>query len=213
MMQMEIRFQEKIAGIDRKLAQILPEELAGKLKTEHLFDRTLWRVESDFQRSVRGITIAPKLTKEQARRISTEWATNMQLWVSDFTKKEILELRENMQKTVFTGNRYGSAVKAIQDSYGVTLDKAKFLARQETNLLMAKYKQTRYQEAGVDYYKWGCVAGSKNHPVRPMHKVLEGKIFRWDSPPIVDKLGNRKNPKQDYNCRCFARPMIGFKEK
>lgn len=207
------KFQEKIAGIDKKLAQILPEEIAGKLKIDHLFDRTLWKKERSFRDAVKGITIAPKLTPEQAKRISAEWSENMQLWIKDFTEKEIKELRQNIEKTVFTGNRYGSAIKTIQDSYGVSARKAKFLARQETSLLATKFEQVRYQAAGSEYYKWGCVSGTKLHPVRPMHKALEGKIFRWDTGAIVNVQGEKKNPGQDYNCRCFARPILNFKEK
>ncbi len=211
----ESKFQEKIGKIDQKLSKILPEQIADQLKTAHLFDRSLWKVETDFQRSVRGITIAPRLTPEQSKRISQEWSKNMQLWIQDFTEKEILELRKNMQKSVFAGNRYESATKTIVDSYGVTERKARFLARQETSLLMTKFKQTRYQDAGVKHYKWGCVSGSKNHPVRPWHKALEGKVFTWDNPPVTTKPGEavrRNNPGQDYNCRCFARPMVNYRE-
>lgn len=217
----EFRFREKIDRIDKTLGATPTDELAGrgiskKLKTDHFFDRALWRVEKDFQKSVKNITIAPNLTDEQRKRIASEWGENMQLWIEDFTKKEIVELRQNMMQTIFSGNRYGSAVKTIQESYGVSERKAKFLARQETSLLMTKFKQTRYQAAGVEHYKWGCVGGSKLHPVRPWHKALEGKVFRWDDPPVTTKPGEaqrRNNPGQDYNCRCFARPMVGYTGK
>ncbi len=208
------RFQEKLAEIDRKLAQILPEQIAGQLKVADLFDSSLWKVEKDFQASVKGLTIAPNLTKEQSRRIAAEWQDNMELWITDFSEKQISQLRAGMKKSVFAGNRYESAVNTIQDSYGVTENKARFLARQETSLLMTKFKQTRYQEAGINEYKWGCVTGSKAHPVRPAHKILEGKIFSWQNPPITTAPGEPArhcNPGQDYNCRCFARPIVRFK--
>lgn len=210
----ELRFEEKLAGIDRKLGQILPDEIADQFKGSDLFDRTLWRTEKDFQASVKNITVAPQLTPERSKRIADEWQDNMKLWIKDFAEKEIKELRKDMKKSVFTGNRYESAVKTIQKSYGVTERKAKFLARQETSLLMTKFKETRYTDSGVNEYKWGCVAGSKLHPVRPAHKSLEGKIFKWDNPPITTAPGEparRNNPGQDYNCRCFARPIVRFK--
>lgn len=213
----EFRFKEKLSEIDRKLAQIVPEELAGKLKVADAFDRTLWKVEKDFQSSVKNITVAPQLTDKERARVAAEWQDNMHLWIKDFAEKEIIELRKSMQESVFTGNRYGSMVKTIQESYGVSANKAKFLARQETSLLMAKYKQVRYQESGIDEYHWYHVAGSPNHPVRPIHKALgdalvsgKKKVYRFSDPPIVDKDGQRKNPGQDYNCRCTARPIIRF---
>jgi len=210
------RFQEKIEKIDQKLAQILPDELASKLKVEAIFDQTIYKTEKAFQKSVQDIAVSPLLTETARERIAQKWAENMNLWIQDFTKTEILALRKSVQESVFSGNRYESLVKAIQTSYAVTENKAKFLARQETSLLVAKLKQTRYQEAGIDYYKWGCVSGTKNHPVRPAHKRLDGKIFRWDTGAIVSEPGEperRCNPKQDYNCRCFARPLVGYKGK
>lgn len=211
----EQRFVRKLQAIDRKLAQILPEEITGKLQVEQLFDRSLWKVDKEFRKTVENITVAPQLTDAARKRIADEWQTNMRLWVKDFTESEITKLRKGIQKSAFAGNRYESAVKTIQDSYDVSKNKAKFLARQETSLLMTKFKETRYVDAGVEWYQWGCVSGSKNHPVRPWHKALEGKRFRWDDPPITTKAGEpirRNNPGQDYNCRCFAKPLVSFKE-
>lgn len=207
-------FRAKIADIDKRLSKILPDEIADQFKSANFFDASLWKVDRDFRKNVENITIMPELTKEQRKKIADEWGENMKLYIKDWTQKEILKLRKDMQKSIFTGNRYESAVKTIQKSYGVSQNKAKFLARQETNLMMAKFKETRYQDAGIMEYKWGCVAGSKNHPVRPWHKALEGKVFRWDTPPVTTKPGEpirRNNPGQDYNCRCFARPIVRAK--
>lgn len=209
----ESRFKDKLEAIDRKLAQILPDEIADKVRVSDAFDRTLWKTDKAFERSVRGITVAPKLTDDERKKIADEWQNNMKLWVQDFTKKEIGELRESVQKAAFAGNRRDSLVKTVQKSYDVSANKAKFLARQETSLLMAKFKETRYRSAGVREYKWGCVAGTKNHPVRPAHKRLEGKVFTWDNPPITTEPGEparRNNPGQDYNCRCFSKPIVRF---
>ncbi len=210
----EFRYQQKIAAIDKRLGEVLPEELAGKLKIDHLFDSALWKTERDLQQSIKGITVAPQLTKEQSARIAGEWQNNMKLWIKDFTEKEIVKLRKDMQASAFAGNRYGDAIEKIKASYGVSRNKAKFLARQETSLLMTKFKETRYQAAGVNEYRWGCVAGTKNHPVRPWHKALQDKIFKWSEPPITTKPGEavrRNNPGQDFNCRCFAKPIVKFR--
>lgn len=207
------RFQEKLEAIDRKLAQILPEEIADSIKLTHSFDRALWKTDKAFHASVEGITIVPKLTAEQRQRIATEWQENLRLFIRDFTEEETLKLRGQIKKAAFTGNRRESVIATIQRSYGVSVNKAKFLARQETSLLMSKFKETRYEDVGLNEYMWGCVAGSKNHPVRPWHKVLEGKVFTWKTPPITSKPGEpirRNNPGCDYNCRCFARVIVRF---
>lgn len=217
----EHRFADKLQKIDAHLGKIFPENISDKLKVTGNFETAIGKVDADFQRSVKGITIAPTLTSDTKKRIADEWSENMKLWVKDFTEKEIIQLRKDVQKAVLAGNRPESMVKSIQKSYGVSVNKAKFLARQETSLLMTKLKQDRYEAAGVNEYKWGKVAGSPNHPVRPAHKALaeasdRGKIYRWDDPPISTAPGEpvrRNNPGQDYNCRCFAKPVVRFRTK
>jgi SPP1 gp7 family putative phage head morphogenesis protein len=79
--------------------------------------------------------------------------------------------------------------------------------------MIAAYKKEKYTSAGVNKYKWRCVAGSPLHPVRPSHKALNGKIFSFDDPPITTMPGEpvrRNNPREDYGCRCHAVPIVEF---
>lgn len=213
----ESHFQTKIESIDRRLAQIVPEEIADHLKFEKHFDSILWKVDKEFHQNLKHLTIAPQLTKSQRIRIATEWQNNMKLQVTGWTQKEIVKLRKDIRESVYAGNRHEAAIKIIRASHDVSINKAKFLARQETRLLLTKFKQTRYEAAGVHEYEWGI----SNHPIQPLgapyvrgevrhdHGVLNGKIFRWDNPPVTDhKTGRRNNPGQDYNCRCFATPIV-----
>lgn len=219
----EVFFKEKITKIVRRLAHILPAEISDHVKTADIFDQTLWKADKDFKETLKGITVAPELTDDQRAKIAGEWQNNMNLWIKDFTEKEIVDLRTKIQDSILSGNRYESLVQTIKSSYGVTSRKAKFLARQETNLLLAKFKESRYTDAGVNEYIWGCVhmpkdkSPSQHTPgnVRYSHGVLEGKIFRWNNPPVTTAPGEperRNNPGQDYNCRCFARPVVRFKD-
>jgi SPP1 gp7 family putative phage head morphogenesis protein len=213
------RYTRTMEAVDRKLAQILPAEIAESLQVSSIFDSSLWKVDRSFAETVKGIMVAPELTDERRKRLSEEWQDNMRLWIKDFTEKEISTLRKDLQKSAFSGNRFESVVKTIQRSYGVSHNKAKFLARQETSLLMTKFQETRYTEAGVLEYRWGCVKMPHDKVpgehmkgnVRYSHGLLEGKIFRWSDPPVTTNPGEptrRNNPGQDYNCRCFAIPVV-----
>ena len=208
----ETKFDDMAAKIDSQLASISPGSITPNVKMEAIFDKTLWQLNKDIKKTLKGLTVSTDLTPEGLNRISQEYTNNLDLYIQKFTDQQIKKLRADVQESTFAGNRYESMIKSIEKSYGVTQRKAKFLARQETGILMSKFKKERYQSAGVNEYKWGCVSGSPNHPVRPMHKELEGKVFSWDQPPITDDLGNRNNPGEDYNCRCFARPIVNFDE-
>lgn len=165
------------------------------------------------QKVLSQFVVSPKFSEEQVTKIAKEYNDNMKLSIKGWTEDKVKELRTLVEEKVMKGERYESLAKIIQDSYGTTQSKAQFLARQETNLLTTKIKETRYERAGVYEYKWKCVAGSKDHPVRPLHKIHDNKIFRFDNPPIVDKKGNRKNPGEDYRCRCTAIPIVRFDEE
>lgn len=209
------RFERTAAKMDEKLAKIIPAEIADKLKIEKIFDTTLWKVDNEFNKSVKGFAVAPKLTEEQKERIVKEYSENMKLSIKGWMDSEIKELREKIQQNVNQGFRYETMIKTIETSYGVSQNKAKFLARQETNLLITKFKQTRYQSAGIEQYKWVCVRGSSLHPVRPMHQKLndrsaKGELFSWSNPPVDDEDGKRHNPGENFNCRCVAIPVVRF---
>ena len=162
------------------------------------------------QNFLEQLVLQPKMNPEQVTKIAKEYSRNMELYIKDWTEENIIKLREMIMQKTLAGQRYEGIVSSIQETYQVSQSKAKFLARQETNLLATKLKETRYLDAGVDAYKWSCVKGSAKHPVRPMHKKLDGKEFSWNNPPIVDDKGNRKNPGEDYNCRCIAIPIVRF---
>ncbi len=209
----EKKFRKQAQQLNDTIDNISPAEIAGKLDAAGLFDSTLWKVDRELNATLKPVGLKAGLPSEQRRRIAQEWQENLALWVNDFTAEEIKRLRGEVQASVLKGSRRPDLEKLIKKSFSVTANKAKFLARQETGLLMAKFKETRYAAAGVTEYKWRCVAGSKLHPVRPSHKILEGKTFSWNSPPITTAPGEparRNNPGQDYNCRCFARPIVKF---
>lgn len=209
------RFDATLKRIDTLIGKKVPEEITSKVKVADIFDDTLWKVDRAIADTLKGISVPAQLTDERRQRIAEEWQENLDKWIKDFTEEEILRLRQSVAKSVFSGNRRDSVIRSIQKSYGVSANKAKFLARQETNLLLAKFKEARYTDSGVPEYKWRCVAGSKHHPVRPSHKILDGKIFRWDTPPITtapDEPSRRNNPGEDYGCRCTAIPMARFKK-
>lgn len=208
----ESRFGRTANRINAKLSELFDQDISEKLNITDLFDKSIYKVNKRISDQLKKITVAPQLTPAQQKTIAKDYNNNMKLYVKDFAKEEIVSLRDKIQKHVLSGGRYEDMIKQIQRSYHVSESKAKFLARQETSILMSKFKETRYKDAGSQKYKWRCVVGSAKHPVRPMHKTHNGKVFLWSSPPVINSKGERKHPGQDYGCRCTAVPIISFKE-
>lgn len=203
--------REKQSQINALLKKNLPAKIAKSFKADDFFEKALQKVDTDIRESVKRITVIPKLTKAQKDKITREWRDNMDLYIKKFSHKNIRKLRSEVQKRTFEGQRLDTLAAAIEANYGVTRNKAKFLAHQESRLMLAAYKESKYAEAGVTKYQWRCVIGSAAHPVRPSHKALDGKIFDYTKPPITTAPGQparRNNPGQDFNCRCMDIPII-----
>lgn len=152
-----------------------------------------------------AITIEPEITPELREELKREYTENMELSIKNFTDQQVIELRKIVEENIFKQNSNESLIKQIKERYGVKDSKARFLARQETSLLTAKYRKYRYTSAGITKYKWST---SHDIRVRPIHKDLDGQIFDFNDPPIVNEKGDRKNPGEDFGCRCVAIPII-----
>lgn len=222
----DLHFQTQMSKLDDKLAKVIPEELAENFKCADIFDKTLHKADTSFRKNIRNITVTPELTESQRAKIATDWQNNMKLYIKDWTEKQIKELRSKIYEDITAGARRESLIppilkitKTIQSSHEQALNKAKFLAHQESRLMMAKFKEVRYKDAGIQEYIWRCVHRPfDNTPghhspgnVRYSHGILNGKIFKFSDPPVTTNPGEpsrRNNPGQDYRCRCFARPIL-----
>lgn len=118
------------------------------------------------------------------------------------------DMRTIVRDGFVNGKSTTSIMKEIQHKYNVEKSHAKLLARDQIGKLNAAVNEAQQRDAGIEEYIW-CDCGDSL--VRDSHKALNGKRFRWDSPPVVDmKTGRRCHPGQDYQCRCRAKPVFKF---
>ena len=137
----------------------------------------------------------------------------LQVWVADnvsLIKSIPQETLAKMQDIVLGGFRSGktttSIIKEIRQAYGVGKRKAQLIARDQMAKLNADITRSQQEDAGVREYTWRTSGDSR---VRERHRELDGKVFSWDNPPVVDlKTGRRCHPGQDYQCRCVAIPRF-----
>ena len=188
-----------IDGID--INQALKDNKTLQSQYQQTFDF----IDDKIADSVKSIGIIPKITEQMKERIAEEWSENLKIYIRSWGDKEILDLRNRITTNSLYGQRAEAMVADIERLYDVTKNKAKFLARQETALFMSKLRETRYAEMGVTMYRWST---SNDERVRDTHKKLNGKIFSFASPPIVDGKGHRANAGEDFGCRCLAIPVI-----
>ena len=142
--------------------------------------------------------IVPELTEEQKQEIAQSYTNNMRFYIKDFEEKRIAEMRRKIAQMVLDGYRTDHIQKMLEQEYGIMSRKAEFLAQNETTIMLAQYKRVTYQEMGFEKFIWSTILDGRE---REEHKKLNGKIFRYDDPPIIDeRTGQRGLPGETYNC-------------
>jgi SPP1 gp7 family putative phage head morphogenesis protein len=201
------RYTKLREAVLQSLSTIGIESINNISNIPDVYDQTIKWINDDFRKAVAAITIPPQLTQEQVNIIAVDWAQNLDLYIRKWTDENILKLRQMVQSNAFAGKRAESMIEAIQKNYQVSKRKAEFLARQETSLLMSKFHETRFNQIGMPFYRWST---SNDERVRHDHELLDGHVYRWDDPPVVDRAAGRKgNPGEDFGCRCVAIPIVG----
>jgi len=168
-------------------------------------DEILGGLQAQTVKAMNEIGVKYTLTHGQKETIKKEYTNNMKIYIKDWTEEHIQTLRKDVQANSMAGYRYNKLKDTLQYRYGTSKNKAEFLAQQETSLFMAKFRQQRFLDAGVNFYVWQTVRDGK---VRPEHQSLHDRIFQFGDPPVVDAATGRKGePGEDFNCRCIARPI------
>lgn len=120
----------------------------------------------------------------------------------------------NVANSVLTNMRTGllprEVTKQIEDEYGVTQRRARFIARDQTAKINGELTKQRQIDAGYEYFRW---LSSDDERVRASHREIAeadvgyGKgIYRWDDLPTNER-GERIQPGSDFQCRCSSRPV------
>lgn len=148
--------------------------------------------------------IEPELTEDQKEEIAKNYTNNMKFYIKEFGDARIPKMREKVQEIVLNGGRFDEVRRMLEKEYSIFGNKAKFLAQNETNIMLAELKKVEYQKQGFDMFIWRTITDGRE---RDLHRHLNGRVFRYDDPPIIDlKTGQRGLPGEIWNCRCTALP-------
>lgn len=204
----QAKLDQLIERLTGEIQNLDAEKIADEIDLTNEYEKQIFMFDDFVNKQIQGMAVSINLTDEQKRQIAQDYNQNLKLYIKKWTDENIIKLRDRVSDFTMTGVRYDNLAKEIQDTYGASKNKAKFWARQETNLLLTEIRKQKYTSAGFDRYVWKTVVGTPKSPVRPMHKALNNKIIYWDDPPIVDEKGNTAHAGSSYNCRCYPAPYI-----
>ncbi len=106
-----------------------------------------------------------------------------------------------------------SLQKRLQTIGGISSNKAKIIARDQTKKVSTSLTRIRHQNAGVKKYIWHNLQDQRvvgnpsglyphGHAIHLNHWAREGKIFYYDRPPADG------NPGTAILCRCYEEPIL-----
>lgn len=201
--------REIVAKLQKKIDQIERDgnSITRPVNPKPQIGKVLESLQGQFEKTTgETLSIKPEMNPGMENKIEVDYSKNLNKYIKGWEEEAIFRLREQVEANAFTGFRADKMVDRIMAEAFVSKRKAEFLARQETSLLVSKYRQVKYEDAGIDKYQWSTSHDSR---VRHRHEELDGRIFSFDNPPITDQAtGARNNPGEDFNCRCVAIPIF-----
>ena len=150
--------------------------------------------------------ITPKLDDFMQDEIARRYTENLDFWIKNWTEEQIVKMRDEVSIMANTGKSVKSIADYIQKEFGISQRHAKFLARNESAIATSSYLAAKYTAEGFTHFKWHTILDGRE---RDLHKALNGTVWRFDDPPIIDeRTGQKGLPSQTYNCRCSFAPYI-----
>lgn len=208
--------------IAMKLGQMLERWAAifdegAKVIAAKMIGATIKRSDRELPKSLKDVSLGLTLKPSPAFNTYMDAATQE---AAALIKRVPGEFIPNVQQDVMRSITQG---KGLQDLVA-DLDKrevkvknwSKNVARDQTRKAYATVNRVRLQEAGVRKFKWIHSGGSNDprmHHMRKWPAGLNGGIFSFDDPPIIDpKTGERGLPSQLPFCSCSMVPVVDLEE-
>lgn len=197
------------------------ENLDQRLETK-MIDATLaiGELAGGWKDAATALEVNPEISQVHMDRLRRKYDENMKLSIKKFSHDEIAELRQVVRGNAMQGYRADRLIAAIEARYDVSKSKATFLARQETSLLVSKFREERFRETVGDDYIWMTSHDGRVRPAENLtpaerkhagnHRKLDGERFNFRDKAPAWAMSCRKacNPGEDFNCRCVARPIL-----
>lgn len=179
-----------------------------------------------FQRSLNIALGVPVFVRERFTNSIIESAVqeNVAL-VTNLTQDTSKELSRLIQGGVRQGKRAETITKEILEGqtglrkgvFHKVKSRAKLIARDQVTKFYGDVNKLRQTNAGIEQYVWRTALDER---VRDSHRVMNGRICRWDNPNVYYNTGSKRwvsrsgidgitlHPGQDVQCRCYGEPRL-----
>lgn len=187
--------------------------LEGEKVRRHVFNQLVTVVEDRKVPIVKGYASLP-----QNQAIIESWAKENARLITKMIDDEQQRVASIISSTFRRGGQITDARKEIQTALNISKKRADLIAQNEYGNLYFQLEKQNHEQLGIEYYIWETRLDER---VRRSHKVMQGKVCRWDDPTVYkDSLDDKQwlkrasiggvnlHPSQDIRCRCVSYAVI-----
>lgn len=129
--------------------------------------------------------------------------------ITRIPEKYLGEVQIAVMSAITTGSGLSELVPYLTEKYEGDARHARLTALDQVRKASENFNAARVQALGSEEYVW-IHTGGERYP-RELHQEYNGRVFRYDDPPIIDKrTGVRGKPGDLIGCRCRQRPIFRF---
>lgn len=156
-----------------------------------------------------GLTLETDILTGELNDILSATVTENVALIRSIGSEYLTQVQAAVMRSITTGNGLQDLVPFLKQHEGISLRRARIIARDQTRKAFSNINFARMDKIGVKEYEWLHSAGGQKP--RPLHIRMSGNVYRIDKPPIIDeKTDQRGKPGDLINCRCRAIPIIKF---
>lgn len=176
--------------------------------TKNMIDDALEFADYSVRHSLVGkFTIDTTKITSELREIIKASSIEAVSYIQQIPNGLITTVQNEVMRSVVGGTGLEGLIPFLKDAYNYSDRKVKLTALDQTRKVYNGMVNAKCKQAGFEYYIWRHTSGSK-YP-RKDHIDMDGKIYRFDDPPIVVKeTGEKGIPGTAINCRCRMQPIL-----
>jgi uncharacterized protein with gpF-like domain len=158
--------------------------------------------------------ITTSMSTPRMRAILEASAQSSVAQITRIPAKYLGDVQMQVMSAITTGSGLAQLVPYLTKRYKGDVRHAQLTALGQVRKVSESVNAARMQSLGGEEYVW-MVTGGERYPRELHHEVLNGKTFRYDDPPVIQRAKGKQpeirgKPGDLIGCRCRARPVLNF---
>lgn len=151
-----------------------------------------------------GIDIGVVIRNEDLEDVLQAASVRSVALIRNLAEETLNRVQQTVLQAASNGDSVATLRKSLVEQFGIVGRRADLIAQDQMSKHVSNMNRIRQQQAGVKTYRW---LSSRDERVRPRHRRLDGKQYKWGEATGAE---GGLPPGQPVACRCLARGVVEF---